>query len=138
MTSILMVEDDPDIAEACRVVLGARGFDVSWVRTLDEGFARLGKHAADLLILDVFMEEPGDGMEAAESFRHRGFAGPVLMLTNIACATGFVYRKGRTPPPVDAFQEKPVEPGRLVAVIEALLSGHTCGRAAQKLRTSVA
>lgn len=125
MTSILMVEDDPDIAEACRVVLGARGFDILWVRSTIEGLASLEAHPADLLILDVFMEEPGDGIDAAEELRRWGFSGPVLMLTNVASATGFVYDTGRLRPPVDAFQEKPVEPGRLVAVIEALLAGHT-------------
>lgn len=134
MASILMVEDDPDIAEACRVVLGARGYDIVWARSTDDGLASLDEQAADLLILDVFMEAPSDGLDAAEDFRRRGFYGPVLMFTNIACATGFVYGTGTAPPPVDAFQEKPVEPGRLVTVIEALLAGHTRRKPAMALQ----
>jgi DNA-binding response OmpR family regulator len=75
----------------------------------------------DLLILDVMMTQPDDGLAMAQELRMQGFKAPILMLTSISRASGMEYGKDDEMVPVDDFQEKPVEPSVLVQKVEQLL-----------------
>ena len=60
-TDVLVIEDDPKIAEAVRQGLRGEGFDVSVARTGDDGLLRLQEHSFDLVVLDWML--PGrDGI----------------------------------------------------------------------------
>ena len=77
---ILVVEDDPNVADSLAMVLEYEGYAVVAVATGEAGLDELAAAPADLVILDVNL--PGiDGMSACKRMRTDGFAGPVLMLT---------------------------------------------------------
>lgn len=125
MARILIMNEDPDICEGCRVVLHSRGFEVRCIEDPEAGITMAREFQPDLMILDDGGEEPDIGMRVAKAFRREGFDKPILMLTDLGNATGFVYARDDIRLPVDAFQEKPVEPDRLLSLVRDLLAGKT-------------
>ena len=122
MAQILIVDDDPDILEACRLVLEKEGHVVRCASNRAGGLEAVAAAAPDLLILDVMMEEPDDGLAMARQLRKQGFE---------AADHHAHQRQRRHGPaastsddemvPVDEFQPKPVEPKVLVAKVDKLL-----------------
>jgi DNA-binding response OmpR family regulator len=78
-TAILVVEDEPSIAEVVSLYLGRAGFDV---RTVGDGVSALDeirRREPDLIILDLMI--PGvDGYEVTRRVREQGDT-PIIMLT---------------------------------------------------------
>lgn len=121
MVKILIVDDDPDMVEASRIVLERDGYSVEQASTVDEGLQKLADANPDLLILDVMMEEPDDGLRLARQVRRTGNTLPILMLTSVNRALGIQIGKDAEMVPVDEFMEKPVDPATLSAKVKALL-----------------
>jgi len=118
---ILIVDDDPDMVEAGRIVLEKEGYLVESASNLADGLAKLAETDPDLLILDVMMEEADDGLRFARQARRQGNMLPIIMLTSVNRALGVQIGKDEEMVPVDEFLEKPVDPVTLVAKVEALL-----------------
>ncbi len=121
MTKILIVDDDPDMVAASRLVLEREDFEVASASNAGEGLSAVETLKPDLLILDVMMEEPDDGLRMARELRRRGHELPILMLTSVNQAMGVQIDKDEEIVPVDEFMEKPIDPGRLVEAVRALL-----------------
>jgi DNA-binding response OmpR family regulator len=121
VTRILIVDDDPDIAEAARLVLEREGYEVASATNRRDGMEALVESPPDLLILDVMMEEPDDGLRMAHDIRRGGNTVPIMMLTSINATMGFTADKDDEMVPVDAFHSKPIDPRVLVAAVRALL-----------------
>ena len=121
MVKILIVDDDPDMVEATRIVLERDGYTVVNAPNLEEGLQKLAETDPDLLILDVMMEEPDDGLRFARQVRRTGNKLPILMLTSVNRAMGLQIGKDEEMVPVDEFVEKPVDPAVLSAKVKALL-----------------
>ena len=122
MARILVVDDDPDIVEACQLFLSRAGHEVEGAKNRKEGMAHFAKGSPDLLILDVMMEQPDDGFTMAQDLRRQGEDLPILMLTSVANASGLAFDKDVDMVPVDDFQTKPIAPAALVQKVEALLN----------------
>jgi DNA-binding response OmpR family regulator len=121
MARILVIDDDVDLVEACQLVLTRAGHEVRGAYSAGEGAAAVAAEEPDLLVLDVMMEAPDDGIALARTLRRGGFSRPILMLTSIGAVTGLHYGRDDQMLPVDDFVEKPVAPAALVARVEALL-----------------
>ena len=122
MPKILIVDDDPDVLEAGRLVLEKEGYEIATASTRAEGMAKVDEYQPDLLILDVMMEEPDDGFVMAQDLRRQGHSFPIMMLTSVGTATGFEFGPDEEVVPVDEFQAKPVDPTTFVAKVGKLLS----------------
>jgi DNA-binding response OmpR family regulator len=118
---ILIVDDDPDIIDAGRLVLEREGYEVEGAPNRADGMKKLEEIKPDLLILDVMMEEPDDGLRMAREIRKGGNTVPIIMLTSVNAAMGLNIDKDGEIVPVDEFQPKPVEPQTLVAKVKKLL-----------------
>jgi DNA-binding response OmpR family regulator len=118
---ILIVDDDPDMVEAGRIVLEKEGYLVESAANLADGLAKLGQTDPDLLILDVMMEEPDDGLRFARQARRQGNMLPIIMLTSVNRALGVQIGKDEEMVPVDEFLQKPVDPQTLVERVQELL-----------------
>jgi DNA-binding response OmpR family regulator len=123
VTKILIVDDDPDMVDAGRIVLEAKGYEVVSAANVSQGMSVLEDAKPDLMILDVMMEEPDDGIRMARQVRRKGFELPILMLTSVNVAMGLHIDKDEEMVPVDEFQEKPVDPETLIKKVERLLAG---------------
>ena len=121
MAKILVVDDDPDVVEACRLVLEKEGHEVSEAGNLEDARTAVQAVKPDLLILDVMMEQADDGMVLAQSLRRDGVKTPILMMTSVGRVSGMAIGKDEDLVPVDVFLEKPVSPATLIAKVNELL-----------------
>lgn len=121
MAKILIVDDDPDVVEAASLFLEKAGHQISSAFNRAEGLKAVQTANPDLLILDVMMEQPDDGIAMAQQLRKQGFSKPILMLTSVGKATGLSFGRDDEMVPVDAFEEKPIAPDKLVARVAELL-----------------
>jgi DNA-binding response OmpR family regulator len=121
MSIVLIVDDDRDLVEACALYLEKEGYDVYMAHSRPDGMKKVKEINPDLLILDVMMDEADDGIVMAQDLRRGGFTTPILMLTSISKVTGMKYGKDNELIPVNDFQEKPIEPSKLLAKVKELL-----------------
>ncbi|MEA1937985.1 MAG: response regulator [Pseudomonadota bacterium] len=121
MVKVLIVDDDPDIREAVRLVLEKEGIDVSGADACDSGMKAVREDNPDLLILDVMMNEADDGFAMARELRVEGFDKPIIMLTSVDNVMIDEYGADDDLAPVNRYLEKPIAPDALVAEVKALL-----------------
>ena len=127
---ILVVEDEPSIAELLSINLTHAGYTVSRALQADEALQMLSNTKPDLIILDWMM--PGkSGVQFARELRSNPLtqAIPILMLT----------AKGEEADKVlgldagaDDYVTKPFSPKELVARVKALLRRHVFEVAEEK------
>lgn len=123
MAKILVVDDDQDICEAIELVLKKEGHEVAAAYNRKDGEAAVKQVSPDLIILDVMMDEPDDGIALAQQLRADGFDKPILMLTSVSKVTGLDFGRDNEMVPVDEFFEKPIDPQTLVGKVASLLAG---------------
>lgn len=121
MARILVVDDDPDITFAVSLFLKKEGYEVATAASRAEGMKALGTFKPDLMVLDVMMEQPDDGIAMAQELRRTGHVLPIVMLTSVGRVTGMTFDRDDDLVPVDAFFEKPAQPAALLAKIGELL-----------------
>jgi two-component system, OmpR family, response regulator len=77
---VLVVEDEPDVAQALEWGLNAEGYIVDVADNGVDGLWKATQHPHDVIILDVML--PGmDGYQVCRGLRERGIWTPILMLT---------------------------------------------------------
>jgi two-component system OmpR family response regulator len=77
---VLVVEDEPRLAQAVAKGLRAEGFDVELVADGLEGLWRASERPYGAIVLDILL--PGmNGYEVCRGLRERGVTTPILMLT---------------------------------------------------------
>lgn len=116
MARVLIVDDDPDLVEACCIVLESAGYDIqrrSDGAGVTDAVARFG---ADLVLLDWVMPNLS-GDRVLEELRRGPNAGvPVLMMSALHGAAGKAYALG-----ADGFLAKPFGAEELVAAVKGVL-----------------
>lgn len=122
MAKILIVDDDPDVVEAVTILLQGQGHSTAEAFNRPEGMQKVKEFSPDLIILDVMMEQPDDGLTMAQDLRREGFTKPILMLTTVSKATGLSIGQDDEMVPVDDFQEKPIAPAVLLGKVNELLN----------------
>ncbi len=121
MPTIALIDDDPDIVEANRLLLEANGYRVETAGSVDEAIELVNRKTPDLIILDVMMQEADDGFYLASRFRRSGHTFPILMLTSLTRSIGFNFGESATVP-IEEFLEKPTAPSVLLEKIRKHLS----------------
>lgn len=121
MARILVVDDDPDITYAVSLFLRKEGYEVQTAASRADGMKAIASFKPDLMILDVMMEQPDDGIAMAQELRRNGVKLPIVMLTSVGKVTGMSFDRDSELVPVDAFFEKPVKPEELLRSLGELL-----------------
>ena len=80
MGRVLVVDDEPSIADAVATVLRYEGFEVDVAHTGRAGLAKAQEGRFDLVVLDVMLPDL-DGLEVTRRLRADGLEVPVLFLT---------------------------------------------------------
>ena len=119
---ILLVDDDNEIVDSMKLALESKGYQILVARDGNQGLALAEREDPDLMILDVIMEQPDDGIAMAQDLRRTGFTAPIIMLTSISKVTGMTYGEDSDLVPVNDFLEKPIAPKALIAHVKGLLA----------------
>lgn len=80
MARVLVVEDEPDIANGLRDNLEFEGYEVVTAADGEEAIKATQEHNPDLILMDLMMPKL-DGLEACRQIRQAGMMIPILMLT---------------------------------------------------------
>ena len=78
--SILLVEDEPDVASFVRQGLAEEAYDVHWVQEGQRALEYVRQATVDLILLDLRLPDQS-GLEVCERIRLHRPALPILMLT---------------------------------------------------------
>jgi len=116
-----MIDDDPDVTEAGKLVLEKEGHKVTVANNAEAGHAAIQQSAPELLILDIMMQKPDDGIVLARQLRKEGGKFPIIMLSSIGRVSGMSHGIDKEMLPADAFIEKPVKPAVLIEKVNELL-----------------
>ena len=117
MTSVMVVDDDQDLAEMLGIVLNGVGIEVDLVSRGDEAVDVFRNNPPDLVLLDIML--PGlDGIEVCKQIRKQSMRVPIVMLTAKSDTHDIV--KGLEAG-ADDYMVKPFKPSELVARIRAVL-----------------
>ncbi|MDO5672131.1 MAG: response regulator transcription factor [Actinomycetaceae bacterium] len=115
MTTVLLVEDDPAIAEPLARALGREGYEV---RSYGTGRSALEEvFDADLVILDLGLPDI-DGLDVARQIRADGRVVPILILTARTDEVDMVVGLDAG---ADDYVTKPFRLAELLARVRALL-----------------
>ncbi len=125
MTHVLVVEDDPGIAEVVVDYLGAAGFSTTRVVDAAAATAAARTTAFDLVVLDIGLPGGRDGLEVARELRRRSEV-PIVMLTARDTETDRIVGLELG---ADDYVTKPFSPRELVARIRAVLRRAEAGSA---------
>jgi DNA-binding response OmpR family regulator len=116
---VLLIEDEPNIAEAIRFLLGREGLTVSSLAEGTHAADAVRAERPDLVILDLML--PGcSGLEVVEAIRADAEteATPVLMLTAKGAGRD---REAAERAGVDRFMTKPFSNAEMLAQVRELV-----------------
>ena len=82
-TTVLIVEDEPDLAQVMALAIERAGFDVLTVDTGAAARATVSRSAVDVVVMDRGLPDM-DGLEATASLREDGFLGAVVVTSGHA------------------------------------------------------
>jgi DNA-binding response OmpR family regulator len=114
---IVVIEDDPHIADLVDLYLRREGFRVLLAREADEGLATIGREDPWMVILDVGLPGRRDGFDVCRELRAKS-AVPVLFLT---ARDDEMDRIVGLELGADDYLTKPFSPRELVARVKAIL-----------------
>jgi DNA-binding NtrC family response regulator len=121
MTEVLVVEDDPALRELLVRTLGEAGYAVEAAAALSSSRKVLARRSFDVALLDVHLGD-GSGLDLIEPLKETAGAAQFVVMSALADpkTIALAIKKGAF-----EFVEKPLDPPRLLAVLE---------RAAEKAR----
>src|SRR6266404_87804 len=116
---ILIVEDDPDIAELVARYLDKAGFTTERAATGRDALTSIAARPPDLVVLDLMLPHV-DGLEVCRAVRANEVTSalPIIMLTARAEESERIVGLEIG---ADDYLAKPFSPGELVARVRALL-----------------
>lgn len=115
MSTILLVDDDPDVREVYRIILETEGYTILEAPDAPSCLEVVAEHRPDLILLDWMM--PGvDGSDALRALKGSPATRdiPVVMLTAL---DGITEIRLATDIGADGFLSKPVEADDLLTIV---------------------
>jgi signal transduction histidine kinase len=122
---VLVVEDERIVARDIQQILVDLGYDAYAIAaSADEALARATERVPDLVLMDIRIRGPVDGVAAADMLRQR-FDVPVIFVTANADEET-IARAGKAEP--FGYLVKPIQPADLRSAIEIALRRHELER----------
>lgn len=118
MSTVLIIDDEPNIRRMVGALLGAEGYDVREASDGASGVTRAGESEPDVVLLDLMMPGDLDGMATLERLRAEIPDSPVVMMSGRAGLSDAVRA---TKLGAFTFLEKPLTPeGVLLSLSSAM------------------
>ncbi len=123
-TRLLVVDDDRDFVDLTSAVLAKEGFQVITASNGDEALRLMKQSKPDMVLLDVMMATPLEGVEVSRKMQRDPDlkSVPIVMISNI---DNTEYRSALPDDvhiPIDAWISKPVDPDKMLKTIRRFLS----------------
>src|SRR5262245_54224419 len=116
---VLLVDDDPEIIDAIRYALEAKGYQIFIARDGNQGLAMAEREDPDLVILDMMMPKRSGFLVLEKLRRSREVPVKVIMITANEGARHKAYAEMLG---VDDYIRKPFAMDRLVESVQRLLA----------------
>ncbi len=114
--TVLVVDQDPDVADLIATYLTKRGYDVVKAHTAEEALALAIRVRPRVITLDVILEGT-DGFELLQCLKdHEETAHIPVVVVSIICDEGRSCRLGAS-----QYIEKPIDQQRLIEIIDPLV-----------------
>jgi len=124
-SNILLIDDDPDIHLVVKMILEPQGYKVTCCLTGPEGLERIRRQLPALVLLDIMLAHPSEGLQVACEMRHddRLKDIPIIMISAIGATIGNDYYSEVCPGTAsgDMFLEKPFDAPTLREAVEWVL-----------------
>jgi CheY-like chemotaxis protein len=85
--TILLVEDNPEVATVSIGLLEQLGYNVRWAADASAALAELEKDGIDIVFSDVVMPGKMDGIGLAKTIREKNSKIPILLVTGYSAST---------------------------------------------------
>jgi CheY-like chemotaxis protein len=123
--TVLVVDDDPDILEQQKLVLGGAGYMVVPCASRAEAEEYISGSAPDISIVDLLMETNDAGFVLCYHLKKKYPGAPVIVMTSVVGDTGIEFdamtKDERSWLKADVLLNKPVRPEQLLREVERLL-----------------
>ena len=117
---VLIVDDDPDIVLASRLILESAGFVVDEAENGKECLAKMRQKRPDLVLMDVMMANPLDGyyttQQRADDAELRNV--PIVMISSIATSQYAETFPTNQYLEIREFISKPIDPENLLKTVK--------------------
>jgi DNA-binding response OmpR family regulator len=123
LAKILIVDGDPDVVAAGRIVLEREGHAVLTAPELSAGLRVIEESFPDLLLIDCMIGGPDGGLRAAREIRDHGHSIPILLLSIDKREAKICAFHDNEMVDVGRLEEKPMDPEALSKSVKLLLEG---------------
>ncbi|MDL1912119.1 response regulator [Chloroflexi bacterium CFX6] len=117
---ILCIEDEPEMIDLIRLILGRRGFEVKGANGGVQGLEMIRKEKPDLILLDLMMPDM-DGWEVYQQIKADEKTRDIPVIVVTAKAQSIDKVLGLHIAKVDDYIAKPFQPQDLLASVERVL-----------------
>jgi len=115
---VLIIEDNPDAADALAMLLRAAGHDVTTALSGEDGLERARHQSPDLVICDIRLTGGTDGLSVARRLRSDP-ATARTMLIALSGLSGPEERAGALAAGFDEFILKPADPDKILHIVSS-------------------
>ncbi len=118
---ILCIDDDPDFLESVKTIIETEDYIVRTAGSAEDGLLSYKEEKADLIIVDLMMEEVDAGTSFVKEVRALGENPPIYMLSSVGDALSMSADYGELG--LSGVFQKPIEPSLLLSTLKAKLAG---------------
>ena len=123
MARVLIIDDDVTLRQALTKHLEHVGHEVRQAADGDAGIRAYQRHAADLVIVDIFMPGQG-GLQTIGRLRREWPAVKIVAMSGVTSAGAIDVGGHAVALGANRFIPKPFESATLIALVETLLGEH--------------
>lgn len=122
---VLVIDDEPSVADALKIILEDQGFGVVVAATGRDGIEQSRRAAFDLIITDLRLPE-ADGLDVIAAVREGGGNMPVLLITSHVTEEIYAQALARG---ANGVAAKPFLPAEIIRLITTALAEREPGGA---------
>ena len=119
---IIYFEDDKDMVELVRIILGREGYQVEGIAEGQAGIKAVQQNSPDVILLDLMLPDM-DGWEIFRQLKHDESTADIPVIVITAKAQSIDKVLGLEIAKVDDYISKPFRPNELVDRVEEVLAG---------------
>jgi|SRR5689334_5950957 DNA-binding response OmpR family regulator len=120
MARVLIIDDDVTLRQALTKHLERAGYDTRQAADGDAGIRAFERHAADVVIVDIFMPGQG-GLHTIDRLRRAWPGVKIVAISGVPSAGSLDVEGHAVALGADRFISKPFEGAELLALVAALL-----------------